>query len=39
MPRWGARYRVDEKDKPDAEQRVRDRISGLADFVKSMQEK
>jgi hypothetical protein len=39
MPRWGARYRVDEKDEPDAEQRVRDRISGLADFVKSMQEK
>ncbi len=39
MPRWGARYRVDENDHSVAEQRVKDRISGLVDFVESMQEK
>lgn len=39
MPRWGARYRIDEKGNPEPEQRVQGRISALVDFVKSMQEK
>jgi hypothetical protein len=39
MPRWGTRYSIDERDGPAAEQRVRDRISALVDFVESMQEK
>lgn len=39
MPRWGARYRVDENDHSKSEQEVRDRISALVDFVESMQEK
>jgi len=39
MPRWGARYRFDANDKPQTEQSVRERISGLVDFVESMQEK
>src|ERR1019366_7483780 len=37
MPRWGARYRVDKNDHPESEQRVRDRISALVDFVESIQ--
>jgi len=39
MPRWGARYRVDENNQAVAEKTVRDRISGLVDFIESMQEK
>jgi mono/diheme cytochrome c family protein len=39
MPRWGRRYNIDEKDQPDAEQRVRQRISALVDFIQSIQEK
>ena len=39
MPRWGARYHLDANDKSQAEQRVRDRISAMVDFVESMQEK
>ncbi len=39
MPRWGARYRIDENDHSKTEQEVRDRISRLVDFIESMQEK
>ena len=39
MPRWGARYRVDKNDHSKTEQEVHDRISGLVDFIESMQEK
>jgi hypothetical protein len=39
MPRWGSRYRVDEKDQPVSEQRVKERISGLVDYLDSIQEK
>lgn len=39
MPRWGARYRVDANDQPRSDQGVRDRISGLVDFIESIQEK
>lgn len=39
MPRWGARYSIDETGDPEAERRVRERISALVDFVESMQEK
>lgn len=39
MPRWGARYRIDQNDKTQPEQSVRDRISALVDFIESIQEK
>lgn len=39
MPRWGARYRVDENDHSKTEQEVRERISGLVEFIESIQEK
>lgn len=39
MPRWAGRYKIDEKDQPDAAQRVRQRISALVDFIQSIQEK
>jgi mono/diheme cytochrome c family protein len=39
MPRWGARFRVDENDHPRSEQQVKDRIAALVDYVESMQQK
>jgi len=39
MPRWGARYGIDQSDQPQTEQAVRARISALVDFVESTQEK
>ena len=39
MPRWGARYRIDQNDKSQTEQSVRERISALVDYVESIQEK
>lgn len=39
MPRWGSRYRVDENNQAVSEQRVKERISGLVDYLDSIQEK
>jgi mono/diheme cytochrome c family protein len=39
MPRWGARYSSDERDRADVEQHVHARIAALVDFIESMQEK
>jgi hypothetical protein len=39
MPRWGARFHVDENNHSQSEQQVKDRISALVDYVESMQEK
>ena len=38
MPRWGSRYRAAAGD-AEAAQRARERISGLVDFIASIQEK
>ena len=37
MPRWGARYRMEENG--NSGQDIHDRISGLVDLIESMQEK
>jgi len=39
MPRWGARYRIDQNNQGVSEEQVRDRIKGLVDFIESIQEK
>jgi len=39
MPRWGTRYHLDENDQSQADQRMRDRISAMVDFIELMQEK
>jgi hypothetical protein len=39
MPRWGSRYHVDQNDQNVSEQHVKERISGLVDYLDSIQEK
>jgi len=39
MPRWGSRYRVDANNQNVSEQRVKERISDLVDYLDSIQEK
>lgn len=39
MPTWGLRYREDQKLDPQAEARVKRRISDLVDYIESIQEK
>jgi mono/diheme cytochrome c family protein len=39
MPRWGDRYSIDEAGNPQARERVEQRISGMVDYLKSIQEK